>query len=177
MRKLESAVDVIFELVIKQIAEVVIDRLMLDEVQPYEFQTAIGPMVYYPYAVTYASARVTYNDTLIYSTRRHYLEAEGDVKIRQELTHEHTVKTIRAVIKDIPALYGPEKVSIDLQDLVNLISLVKALAPGEIPEYVKRIEKDITKGIETKMDYIIGGEKDAITMIGNIKRLEALLNK
>ncbi|EBY9764104.1 hypothetical protein D5W64_13405 [Salmonella enterica subsp. enterica serovar Saintpaul] len=177
MRKLESAVDVIFELVIKQIAEVVIERLMLSEVQPYEFQTAIGPMVYYPYTATYASVRVTYNDILIYSTGRRYLETEGDVKIKQELMHEHVVKTIRAVIKDIPASYGPEKVSIDLEDLTNLISLVKAMAPGEIPEYVKRIEKDITKGIETKMDYIIGGEKDPRTMIGNIKRLEALLNK
>lgn len=169
--------------VVKEIKSGLCDVLAHTGAEPGFITTSVGKMKYFPYEAGYMRARLVHlesNTEVLKITR--IFEGPTAFKDAQEYINVYFASglnncELRQIIESRPAFVGSEKVRIDSEDLLNMITLVKALTPGIIPDYVKRIETDITDEICGKIKRL-GSVKESVDYrIGHAKRLHNLINK
>lgn len=183
MSYVSEVVCVIMYEVVKEIKSNLCDILTHGGNEVAFINTSVGEMKYFPYDPGYMRARLVHvesNSEVLKIDQK--FEGPTAFKNTQNYINVYFASglnncELRQIISSRPAFVGSEKVRIDSEDLLNMISLVKAMTPGIIPDYVKRIETDITNEICEKIKLLSNAKYSIDYRIGHAKRLHNLINK
>ena len=182
MEMLERVNAVIYNSVLDQIVPE-FTRCMFTKVnEEVTIPTTIGDFVYVPYSDQCNGWILKFKDKVVFTHRgvksdipydpdRALYRLESLVKEPMLNGNHHNFALRKAIDDAVPASAGKEKVEVDYTDVIMLISLIKAMAPGELPSYVDRVGEQADLGIKIKISDSLNKSVLSAPEIANVKRL------
>lgn len=144
-----------------------------------EIKTCLGTFVY---DGTGRNRILNFNgETILYDLEEIILPQDDTVekawKFKSRMNSTSVYDKLRNSINAGRPNVGPEVVEVDYEDVLSLLSLLKAVIPGTLPLAYTRVRNGIRTQMKDKTEEVIGRDMDPLEKIREVERIEALIRK